>query len=161
MRVLMISKACVTASYRSKMAHLADVEDLDIGRVVPDHWANLSFEPDVSDGRYAIYRRAIPFNGRNHCHWYPGLGDIIRVFRPDLLHVDEEHYSVVTGQGITLAQILGVPSIFFTWQNIYKRYPWPFSANEQRMFRESAGLLQVIKRRLRYSDKRDFENQPW
>lgn len=141
MRVLMISKACVTASYRSKIAYLADVEDLDIGLVVPDHWANLSFEPDVSDDRYPIYRRAIPFNGRNHFHWYPGLGDIIRTFRPDLLHVDEEHYSVVTGQGITLAKTLGVPSIFFTWQNIYKRYPWPFSAIEQRVFRGSAGAI--------------------
>ena len=65
----------------------------------------------------------------------------MRRFQPDLLHVDEEHYSAVTGQAITVAKALGVPSIFFTWQNIYKRYPWPFSAIEQRVFRGSVGAI--------------------
>ncbi|NMP20866.1 glycosyltransferase family 4 protein [Sulfobacillus harzensis] len=141
MRVLMISKACVTASYRSKIAYMHQMADMEMGLVVPDHWANLPFEPDSADEAYPIYKLPIPFNGKNHFHWYPKLTRIIRDFKPDLVHIDEEHYSFVTWQGVRAARKLGVPSLFFTWQNIYKRYPLPFSAIEQDVFRGTRGAI--------------------
>ena len=53
---------------------------------------------------------------------------------PDILHVDEEHYSLVTYQAMRLAKNIKAKAIFFTWQNIYKRYPFPFSYIEQYNF---------------------------
>lgn len=141
MRILMISKACVTASYRSKITYMNRAADIDVGLVVPDHWGNLPFEPDATDQDYPIYRLPVPFNGQNHFHWYPRLMEIVRDFKPDLVHVDEEHYSVVTAQGVRAAARLGIPSLFFTWQNIFKRYPLPFSTIEQTVFRTTQGAI--------------------
>ncbi len=141
MRVLMISKACVTASYRSKIAYMQQMADIDMGLVVPDHWDNLPFEPNASDATYPIFKMPIRLNGRNHFHWYPHLTRIIREFKPDLVHMDEEHYSFVTWQGVRAAHKLGVPSLFFTWQNIYKRYPQPFSSIEQAVFQRTRGAI--------------------
>lgn len=141
MRVLMISKACVTASYRSKITYMNRRADIEMALVVPDHWANLPYEPDPADHEYPVYKLAIPFNGKNHFHWYPNLTRIVREFKPDLVHVDEEHYSAVTWQGVRAAHQAGVPSLFFTWQNIYKRYPMPFSAIEQQVFGLTRGAI--------------------
>ncbi len=135
MRVLMISKACVTASYRSKLAYLNRYDGLDVGLVVPDHWGRLPFEPDPGDAEYPIFKQNVVWNGHNHFHWYPRLRDAITAFRPDLIHIDEEHYSVVTVKSMKLARRFNIPSLFFTWQNLDKKYPWPFSSFEQRVFR--------------------------
>ncbi len=141
MRVLMISKACVTASYRSKITYMNRSHDVEMGLVVPDHWANLPYESDPCDQEYPIFKLPIPFNGKNHFHWYPNLTRIVREFKPDLVHVDEEHYSAVTWQGVRAAQRARIPSLFFTWQNIYKRYPAPFSSIEQQVFRLTRGAI--------------------
>lgn len=140
MRVLMISKACVTASYRTKLAYLNRYHDLEMGLVVPNHWGNLQFEPDsVNDLDYPIFKQKIALNGHNHFHWYPQLKDAVSAFKPDLIHIDEEHYSVVTGQAVRLATRMRIPSLFFTWQNLDKNYPWPFSKLEQLVFRGTTG----------------------
>ncbi len=141
MRVLMISKACVTASYRSKLVHLNKFDDVTMGLVVPDRWDNLPYEADPADSTYPIYKASIPLNGRNHFHWYPELPRYVADFKPDLIHIDEEHYSFVTARAASLGRHLGVPTIFFTWQNIYKNYPWPFSAIEKRVFKRTRGAI--------------------
>lgn len=141
MRVLMISKACVTASYRSKLVHLNKFDDLSMGLVVPDRWDNLPYEADPTDSTYPIYKGPIPFNGKNHFHWYPELSRYVADFKPDLIHIDEEHYSYVTARAAALGRRLGIPTIFFTWQNIYKDYPWPFSAIERGVFKRTGAAI--------------------
>ncbi|MCY0879229.1 MAG: glycosyltransferase family 4 protein [Firmicutes bacterium] len=141
MRVLMISKACVTATYRTKVARLNRYPDLDMGLLVPTKWGALPFESDPSDGEYALFRADVPLSGRNHFHWYPGLAGYVRQFRPDLIHIDEEPYSVVTWQALRVAEAFRIPSLFFTWQNIEKRYPLPFSAMEHYAYRRTVGAI--------------------
>ena len=131
MRVLMVSKANVTASYRTKLAYLNRTPGLTVGLVVPSRWGKLPFEPMKEDASYPLYLWPIWFSGHNHLHRYPRIARVIREFRPDLIHLDEEHYSVVTWEITRIALRLGIPTLFFTWQNIYKRYPWPFSAMER------------------------------
>lgn len=77
-------------------------------------------------------------NGKNHFHVYRGLESIVRSIAPDVFNVEEEHYSLVTWQCFRIARRLKIPAIFYTWQNIYKRYPPPFSAIEQYVFRHAA-----------------------
>ncbi|MBX6340870.1 MAG: glycosyltransferase family 4 protein, partial [Thermomicrobiaceae bacterium] len=62
----------------------------------------------------------------HHIHFYPGLWRRLRGFRPDILHVDEEPYNLVTLQAAILGRLLGAKVVFFTWQNLYRRYPPPF-----------------------------------
>lgn len=130
MRVLMISKANVTRSYRTKLWYLNREPDLTVGLVVPRAWGTLPFEPMPEDETYPLWVRPIRWNGRNHFHYYPGLARIIDAFRPDLVHIDEEHYSFVSYQAVRILRQRRIPALVFTWQNLYKDYPWPFSAIE-------------------------------
>lgn len=143
MRILWISKASVTASYRAKLHHLQSLRrDWSLGLVTGAGWGPVHFETRPDDGQYAIYQLPQILTGRNHFHIYRGLAKVIRQFAPDILHIDEEHYSMVTAQSILLARRYRVPHIVFqTWQNIYKRYPWPFSDIERLTFRFSQSAL--------------------
>ena len=59
-------------------------------------------------------------------------------FSPDILHIDEEHYSLVTYQAMRISKELALKSLFFTWQNINKKYPFPFSCIEKYNFKYSS-----------------------
>ncbi|AUW95069.1 hypothetical protein BXT84_14830 [Sulfobacillus thermotolerans] len=142
MRVLMISKACVSASYRTKLEYLNQLDNqVEVGLVVPPAWGSLTFEPRPQDHSYPLFIAPIRLNGRNHFHYYPELLSIIRRFQPDLLHIDEEPYSSVTYQAVRIAKRLDIPSVFFAWQNIYKNYPWPFSLMERTVFQTARGAI--------------------
>lgn len=133
MRVLMISKANVTRSYRTKLWYLNREPDLTVGLVVPSAWGTLPFEPMPEDETFPLWVRPIRLNGRNHFHYYPGLSGVVDQFQPDLVHIDEEHYSFVTYQAVSIVSRRRIPALFFTWQNLYKDYPWPFSSIERRV----------------------------
>lgn len=142
MRVLMISKACVSASYRTKLEYLNQLDSrVEVGLVVPPAWGSLPFEPRPADHTYPLFLSPIRLNGRNHFHYYPELLSIVRRYHPDLLHIDEEPYSSVTYQGMRIAKRLGISAVFFAWQNIYKNYPWPFSHMEQSVFHTAQGAF--------------------
>jgi len=132
-RVLWISKASVTASYRKKLALLNGL-GVKSAVVTGDRWAAWEFEPSEFDRDLTIYRLPQRLTGKNHFHWYRGLSTVVKQFRPDLIHIDEEHYSLVTAQATQIAASAAIPTIFQTWQNIYKRYPFPFSAIERYVF---------------------------
>lgn len=140
MRILWVSKASVTASYRKKLALLAHT-GAEVGVITGDEWGAWKFESADEDAGYTILRRRQRLSGRNHFHWYPGMNRLIDSFHPDILHIDEEHYSVVTYQAARLAVRRDIPFVFQTWQNIYKGYPFPFSAMEAYVFRHAAAGL--------------------
>lgn len=140
MRILWISKASVTASYRKKIALLARL-GLSMGVLTGSYWGAWRFEEDSDDVHYQIFRRPQHLSGRNHFHWYGGMSEVIRHFQPDLIHIDEEHYSLVTSQVVRSAERLRIPIVFQTWQNIFKRYPFPFSAMERYVFSHAKAAI--------------------
>ena len=140
MRILWISKASVTASYRKKIAWLAKL-GLEIGVVTGNSWGPWRYEDSPEDQNYRIFRLPQSLSGRNQFHWYQGLRQVMKEFRPDIVHIDEEHYSLVTFQAARAAAALHVPFVFQTWQNIYKRYPLPFSAMERYVFSKASQAI--------------------
>jgi glycosyltransferase involved in cell wall biosynthesis len=133
-RVLFLSKPYVAASYRQKFQLMAADPRFEIGLIVPHNWAGQDFESDPRDN-YWIRRLPLLFNGRNHFHLYRGLAAAFDEFAPDVFNIEEEHYSLVTAQALLLARKRGVPCTFYTWQNIHKNYPLPFSWIERLVFR--------------------------
>lgn len=133
MKILMISKALVVGAYHKKLQELAKLR-VELHLIVPVSWG--SQELEVSDGNgYIIYPMKIAFSGHNHFHLYIGLSKMIKDINPDIVHIDEEHYSMVTFQAMRLAKKIDARPLFFTWQNIYKEYPLPFSYIEQYNFK--------------------------
>ncbi len=125
----MISKACVVGIYQTKLEALARLPNMELTVVVPPSWRDergtLYLERAHTEG-YHLVETPIAFNGHFHLHFYPRLGALLRRFRSHIVHIDEEPYNLATFQATRLAQRLGARTVFFTWQNLHRRYPPPF-----------------------------------
>jgi glycosyltransferase involved in cell wall biosynthesis len=131
MKVLMISKALVTGAYQSKCAELAKFDDVRLTVLVPPAWQEpggrlLTLESAPTVG-YDLIPEPIAFNGHFHVHFYPGLRRRMQAVAPEIVHIDEEPYNLATAQALWLARRQGAASLFFTWQNLERRYPPPWS----------------------------------
>jgi glycosyltransferase involved in cell wall biosynthesis len=134
MRVLMVSKACIVGVYQKKLEELARLPEMELTVVVPPYWRDergtLELERQYTDG-YDLIVEPMILNGHFHLHFYPGLGKQIERVQPDLVHIDEEPYNLATAHALRLARKAGARSLFFSWQNIQRRYPLPFHLLER------------------------------
>ena len=126
MKVLVIWKALVSEVYHKRFKELARLKDVELALIVPTEWQNTRLEKRYCKECKIIPRKVI-LNGFNHFHWYPGLAKVVKQIRPDIIHIEEEHYSLVTHQAIRLAKRYNAKCMFVSLQNIYKVYPFPFS----------------------------------
>lgn len=134
MRVLIISKACVVGMYQRKLEELARFPDIELTLVVPPAWRErgrvLHLEKMYTSG-YQLYVLPIVFNGHFHVHFYRGLGTLIQYVQPHIVHIEEEPYNLATFQAMYMAHMNKAKALFFTWQNLLRRYPFPFSLIER------------------------------
>ncbi len=132
MRVLMLSKACLVGIYQSKLEAIARA-GVQLLTLVPPSWRDERGTQQLERSHCEGYQlRAIPirFNGNFHLHHYPSLGRELRAFQPQIVHIDEEPYNLATWQALYLARRSGAKALFFSWQNILRHYPPPFSWGE-------------------------------
>jgi glycosyltransferase involved in cell wall biosynthesis len=143
-RVLIVSKILVVAAYRRKLDEIAARPEVDrLVVVTPPAWQEpggrrLQLEPSRGASGYDLRIEPIWLNGSYHLFVWPRFGRVLREVQPDLVHIDEEPYNLATAHGTWLAARLCVPSLFFTWQNLLRWYPPPFSWFERSVFRHSA-----------------------
>jgi glycosyltransferase involved in cell wall biosynthesis len=139
MRVLMVSKACLVGAYQTKLEALANFDDIELVVIVPPAWRDpageIRLERSHTTG-YQLLVDPIRFNGQFHLHYYPKLKQRLQTLRPDILHMDEEPYNLATWLGIRHAHGVGAKSLFFSWQNIKQRYPFPFSVVEKQVLEQ-------------------------
>ncbi|MFQ5344200.1 MAG: glycosyltransferase [Anaerolineae bacterium] len=144
MRVLMVSKACVVGAYQRKLEEIGRHEDVDLTVVVPPTWReagrSITLERQYTQG-YQLLVEPMALNGRFHLHFYPGLGRRIRELRPHIIHIDEEPYNLATCQAMWLGRRTGARMLFFTWQNLHRRYPPPFSWIERYVLRHADAAI--------------------
>ncbi len=134
MRVLMLSKACLVGAYQRKLEEIARHADVELTVAVPPRWRDergeIVLERAHTTG-YDLVVEPMRFNGSFHTHYYPRLGRLIKHVRPDLVHIDEEPYNWATAHAMWLARRAGARTLFFSWQNINRRYPLPFRQIER------------------------------
>jgi glycosyltransferase involved in cell wall biosynthesis len=139
MRVLMLSKACVVGIYQRKLEEMARLPELTLRVLVPPEWRDPDrgtqpLERAYVEG-YDLRATPLRFNGHFHLHYYPQFGQQVRDFRPDIVHIDEEPYNLATWHALWHARRAGAKTLFFSWQNINRRYPWPVRLGEQWVLR--------------------------
>ena len=136
MRVLMVSKACLVGAYQTKLEEIACFEDVELAVIVPPVWNDPSgpvpLERSHTHG-YRLIVDPIRFNGDFHLHYYPKLKQRIAEFQPQIIHIDEEPYNLATWLAYRQARSVNAKSLFFSWQNLDRRYPVPFSMMEKRV----------------------------
>lgn len=144
MRVVMISKALVVGAYQRKLEELARLGEIELTAVVPPEWRDRRSHVKLERAHTAGYELVVApliFAGQYHLHFYPTLGAILKRTRPDIVHMDEEPYNLATWHGLRLAEAAGARGVFFTWQNLNRRYPWPFRAFEIANYRRAAHVI--------------------
>ena len=113
---------------------------MDVSLICPPAWDSQKFEKIPANSEYNpdknVDVRILPvfFNGKNHFHFYRGLEKTMASLRPDIVNIEEEHYSIVTWQSVRAALKIGAKPLFYTWQNIHKNYPPPFNLIENYVF---------------------------
>lgn len=139
MRVLLLSKACIVGQYQTKLTTLAAMPDMNLTVVVPPGWRDergfIPLERKHIEG-YALRVAPLRFNGHFHTHYYPTLAEILNNVRPDVLHIDEEPYNLATFHATMNMRRINTDAriLFFSWQNLLRRYPPPFAWMEQYVY---------------------------
>jgi glycosyltransferase involved in cell wall biosynthesis len=140
----MISKACVVGAYQTKLEAIASHPDIELCVVVPPYWREegrrLALERAFVNG-YRLIVAPVAFNGAFHVHYYPTLPSILREQQPDICHIDEEPYNLATYLALRAARRLGAKTLFFTWQNLMRRYPPPFRWFESYIYRHADAAI--------------------
>jgi len=137
----MVSKALVVGAYQRKLEELARQPDVELTVIVPPAWRegrNLIHLEQAHTQGYELLVVPLAFNGQFHLHFYPTLGRLLRQLRPDVLHMDEEPYNLATWLALRQGQAVGARCLFFTWQNLARRFPPPFAHFERASHRRAA-----------------------
>ena len=136
----MISKACVVGAYQRKLEEIATHPDIELTVAVPPEWRDergpLKLERAYTKG-YRLVVEPMLFNGSFHLHVYPRIGQLIADLKPDLVHIDEEPYNLATGHILRAARRHCAKTLFFSWQNLNRRYPFPFNLVESYVLRHA------------------------
>ncbi len=132
MRVVMLSKALIVGAYQRKCELIAAHDDVELTVFTPPAWAGQPLQRAHVSG-YTLRALPIRFDGNFHLHHYPTLTRELAASRPDVLHIDEEPYNLATFLALRAARGAAPPirTLFFTWQNLLRRYPPPFNWMER------------------------------
>ena len=140
MRILMLSKACLVGAYQTKLEEIARFDDIELTVIVPPMWLDAAGMVPLERGHTNGYRLLVDpirFNGNFHLYYFPRLKQRLAELRPDIVHIDEEPYNLATWLALWQAHRVGAKALFFSWQNLNRSYPFPFSWLEKQVLRHS------------------------
>jgi glycosyltransferase involved in cell wall biosynthesis len=155
LRILVVGHSLVNRLNRRRLDALAAHPDLAITAIVPDRWTGSMGEEyrpaeDAAAAAarapgYALLARRAYFSGTNRQHLYLYGASVVSTMRasaPDLVHVEEEPYSLITFQiGLAARAALRRPFVFTTFQNLRKSYPPPFAQTQAWVLRNAGAAL--------------------
>ena len=144
MKVVIISKALVRGVYQRTLEEMVRLGGIQLTVISPSSWiegtTKLTLERRFTHG-YDLLVTPIVFNGHYHIYFYPRLTDLLARLRPDIIHVDEEPYNLSTWLALRWAASHGAQRVFYTWQNLRRALPPPFSLIERVNSRLANGAI--------------------
>ncbi len=142
----MLSKALVMGAYQRKCELIAAHSDIELTVLVPPMWGGHTLERAHTKD-YELREIPVRFSSHFHLHHYPTLKAELARAKPDVFHVDEEPYNLATWLAIhSLPRKNGRGSgwgqtLFFSWQNILRAYPPPFSWMEHAVLQQADAAI--------------------
>ena len=148
MKVLAVTRTAVVTSHRERFKALSKFEDIELTVVAPEYWVEgyrKVYMVKQPDEQYRIitlptFSWHLPWGTmKNVTYRYRDLDKVIEEVKPDIIDILEEPYSLVTAHTLRLKEKLcpGAKFIFYSAQNIKKRYPPPFQHAEKYVFNKS------------------------
>ncbi len=144
MRVTLLSRAFVRSPYQRKAELIAADESVELTVAAPPKWRDETWTQHLERAHttgYRLVETPIVFPGSFHLHFYPRFGQVLDAAPPHFAHIDEEPYNLATYLALRSSARRGARCIFFTWQNLNRHYPPPFSWFERYAYSTSSGAI--------------------
>ncbi len=143
MKLLVVSHPCVTPINQQFYAEVERLSGWDVTLVIPANWKS-EYKPLIHVERWPEFKGhiiEIPV-------WKPGSvplhlyqtdpHTLLKKLTPDLLYIHNESYALGTIQWFWAnTQVHQLPIGFWSSQNIYKNYPFPFGQLEKWVFEQA------------------------
>jgi len=136
---LRISHTAALATYRARERALVEKFPVDLQVVIPKHWQHLGAEEAHDDTEpFVVHRIQTIGTGNIPLFAFAPLPliRIMRDFRPDVIDIHEEPYSISGFEIVALAKKYAPQAamLFYTAQNLHKNYPPPFKWTERYVY---------------------------
>jgi glycosyltransferase involved in cell wall biosynthesis len=131
LRVLFVSHAYVVGVNQGKLNAIAQTENIEVGLLAPSNWKALEWNrPLPLENPYSklhLYSAPVLFPGKGGAHIYApwDLWRILNTFKPDILQVEEEVFSLSTFELALWSRLTKTPMIVFGWENLERQLPAP------------------------------------
>jgi glycosyltransferase involved in cell wall biosynthesis len=146
MKILFISHSSVIPTYREKLRFISEKPNTDLILLLPQAWPEAGQRVETADQApevegFQIISMPVVFEGRLKRHFYPSFYQTVQKIKPDLIHIEEEPYSLAAGQAAWAARRLGIPLVFFTWENLLEKFGFPHQTIRKFVLKTSAHAI--------------------
>lgn len=128
LKVLFISHAYVVGVNQGKLNAIAET-GVEVGLLAPSNWQapewNRLMPLETPYSSIRIYSAPVLFSGRGGAHIYAPwkLWQVMNDFRPDIVQVEEEVFSLCAFELAIWSRFTGKPLAIFGWENIERQLP--------------------------------------
>lgn len=127
MKILVLSHSSVVGLYRGKLEALSRREDVTVRLIVPPEWPEGGTRVRTTAADAGSFTTSvIPAFRKGYIASYVYhplmLRRVVTEFSPTIIYAEEEPWSVAAWQGLRLSRTMRCAFLFFTWENIWKRY---------------------------------------
>lgn len=165
-RVLLISHTCQSRGEGQPRAHaLGALPDLELSVLVPDRWKRYGAwrapqTPLAANFDFQIGHIALPWSGpgQTYLHFYPALPALLRRWRPDIIDVWEEPWSLAAAQTCFWRDRLlpRAKIVIETEQNLDKLLPPPFESLRAYVLRRADFLIGRSRAAVQVAQRKGF-----
>jgi glycosyltransferase involved in cell wall biosynthesis len=131
MRILFVSHAYVVGVNQGKLNAIAQTENVEVGLLAPSNWKALEWNRllplENPYPKLHLYSAPVLFSGKGGAHLYApwDLWRILNNFKPDILQVEEEVFSLSTFELALWSRLTKTPMVVFGWENLERQLPAP------------------------------------
>ena len=127
LRVLVVCHAYVTNVNQGKLAAIANTKDAEVALLAPNRWRAMGWDREMTLEQVypnvQLYPADIQFSGRvgAYFYWPWKIWQVMRDFKPDVIHVEQEVFSISAIEMAVFAKLFGKPMSVFGWENMERQ----------------------------------------
>jgi glycosyltransferase involved in cell wall biosynthesis len=129
LKVLFVSHAYVVGVNQGKLKAIAQTGNVKVGLLAPSNWKALEWNRliplETPYSNIRLYSAPVLFSGRGGAHIYAPwtLWQVLNDFRPDIVQVEEEVFSLCAFELAIWSRFTGKPLAIFGWENMERQLP--------------------------------------
>lgn len=131
LRVLFVSHAYVVGVNQGKLNAIAQTGNVEVGLLAPSNWKALEWNRllplENPYPKLRLYSAPVTFTGKGGAYLYApwDLWHVLDDFKPDILQVEEEVFSLSTFELAIWSRLTKTPMVVFGWENLERQLPAP------------------------------------